>query len=274
MIKLRNIFVLFLLFAAFTACDVIGEDDRFLDVEIPESDRTVLLVDFTGWYCVNCPDAAAVTESLMDKFHENIVVVAMHPMGHGFTEPKGDALDLRSQDAAEYLSFYGGSSSTPLPAGVINAKKSSGDYFQLYTKWTASFMSEMLAAPDCNVDLQKSIDADSLYTIDVTLTPESTLNYNVSLQLWLVESGMVGMQAWSDADGGYIMDYEHNHVFRKSINNIWGDDLGVLNSTLTKSYNYKFDSADGYIPDNCAVVAVLINTETKEVVQAAEVKLK
>lgn len=274
MMKLRNIFILFLLLASFSACDVISEDDRFIEVEIPESDRTVLLIDFTGWYCVNCPDAATVTESLMDEFGEGVVVVAMHPMGHGFTEPKGEALDLRSQDAADYLSFYGGSSSTALPAGVINSKKSSGDYFQLYPQWTASFISEYVNAPDCYVDIQKTMSADSVYTLDVTLTPESTLTYGVSLQLWLLESGMVGPQAWSSAEGGYIMDYEHNHVLRACINDIWGDELGVLSGEYNKSYNYTFDAADGYVADNCTVVAVLINTDTKEVVQATEVKLK
>ena len=36
---------------------------------------------------------------------------------------------------------------------------------------------------------------------------------------------------------------------------------------------YSFEIESRYVADNCAVVAVLINTETKEVVQAAQVAL-
>ncbi len=48
----------------FTACDNIDEDDRFIPVERPHSEKTVLIEEFTGARCVNCPDGAAVVAAL------------------------------------------------------------------------------------------------------------------------------------------------------------------------------------------------------------------
>ena len=55
------------------------------------------------------------------------------------------------------------------------------------------------------------------------------------------------------------------------MNSLWGDELGLLSETTTKEYSFEIESR--YVADNCAVVAVLINTDTKEVIQAAQVAL-
>ncbi len=265
--KMKNIF--FALFLAFglMSCEVIGEDDRYIEV-IPEAtDRVVLLTEFTGWNCVNCPDAAQVANGLLDIFPNNVVVVGMHPMGHGFTTPAGAALDLRSQEAMDYLSYYGGSISTGLPAGVVNGRKYDGAYIQVYNKWNALVVQECTVVSQCLVDLHKSVAGEE-FSVTVNLEPREGFNFPVSLQMWLVESGIVGAQ---NSHHGYITDYVHNHVFRKCLNGLWGDELGVVAEATEREY--KFTVPAEYVANNCSVVAVLINTDTKEVVQAAEIAL-
>ena len=52
--KIKNlIFAIFATASLFVACDVIPENDRLTEVELTPSDRTVLLVEFTGTRCIN-----------------------------------------------------------------------------------------------------------------------------------------------------------------------------------------------------------------------------
>ena len=46
--------------ALFTACDNIPEDDRLIYIKPAAVSRAVLIEDFTGQACVNCPAAGAV----------------------------------------------------------------------------------------------------------------------------------------------------------------------------------------------------------------------
>ncbi len=43
--------------AALTSCDNVAEDDRFIKLPPIEADRAVLIEDFTGQNCLNCPVA-------------------------------------------------------------------------------------------------------------------------------------------------------------------------------------------------------------------------
>ena len=263
----KKIFLYLLILPLMYSCEVINEDERLIEVELAPSNRVVLLTEFTGWACVNCPDAAAVANEIISICPENIVVVGMHPDGHGFTEPKGDALDLRSKEAMDYLTFYGGSQSTGLPAGVINGTKFDGEYIQVYKKWTAEVMAQRAIEPAFSLNLSGS-GADREFTIQVDISPLENVSDKASLQLWLLESDIIGLQRLKD---GYDNQYHHNHVFRKCLNSLWGDELGVITNDVQKTYSFSIDEA--YVPDNCSVVAVLINTDTKEVFQAAEIAL-
>ena len=124
-------------------------------------------------------------------------------------------------------------------------------------------MEQRAIAPDCFIDLTYS--KDDAHKVVATITPDTTMDYNVSLQMWLVENNIVAPQA---SQGN---KYVHQHVFRKALNPMWGDELGKITEATSKEYSFEIESR--YVVDNCAVVAVLINTETKEVIQASQVAL-
>ena len=105
--KIQNLILSFFAVMMFAACNVIPEDDRLIEVELMPSDRTVLLVEFTGNRCVNCPGAAMVAHEMLEISPENIVVVGMHPAGIVYTNPMDPNIDLSSAEAMEYLRSTG-----------------------------------------------------------------------------------------------------------------------------------------------------------------------
>lgn len=259
----------------FAACDNISEDNRYLPTEVVVTDRVVLLTEFTGTKCINCPNAAQIAHDLISSYPDNFIAVAMHPKGHGFVDTT-HALNLERVEAMEYLRAFGGSQSIGLPTGTIDFTQFNSQYLLGRTEWTARVMQRLGIASDCNVTLTATKTDDKNFTVSVALDPKETLSQNVSLVVWLVESGMIGTQA--SYEEGTIDNYEHNHAFRECVNGLWGDELGELNEAVTKSYSISIK--DEYIPDGQAdnvsfsAVAVLVDTDTHQVVQAAEIELK
>ena len=269
----------------FAACDVVPEDDRLVEVPLNPSDRTVLLIEFTGNRCVNCPGAAMVAHEMIELIPENIVVVGMHPDAIvSSTEPLVPDVDFRSSEAMEYLSSYGGSIGTGLPVGVINGRKFNNTYLLGSSTWTANVFAQREIAPDCLIKLSHSEENDN-HKVVAQLEPQAEMGYDVSLQYWLIESNIVAPQFIAKSlrasylekhpnaqfSGDHVNNYEHNHVFRGTLNGLWGEELGKLTETKEVACSFEVDAK--YVTDNCSVVAVLINTQTKEVVQAAEITL-
>ena len=193
-------YIIFTILATFmmVACDVIPESDRI--GQGPErivSLRKVLLLDFTGQKCPNCPDAAAIISDLLTAYPRNIVAVGMYPDGHGLALPGVLPTSLSTKEAMEYLSFYG-TSNENLPCGVVNGKKFDGQYIQQKESWTSLVTAERVIEPECLVDL--AYVPGPTHKVEVTLTPQydsiqAALPYDVSLQLWLIESGIKSAQS-------------------------------------------------------------------------------
>ncbi|MBO5086378.1 MAG: Omp28-related outer membrane protein [Paludibacteraceae bacterium] len=288
--------LMFALFAAmlmFVACDVISEDDRLSEVSRPLTNRTTLLIEFTGNQCPNCPGAAMIADDLLDTIPNNVIVVGMHPAGLSFTQPITPKVILQSKEAYDYLVEFGGNVSTGLPVGVINCTKFDDKYLQGSSQWTAQVFEQCYVETECLIDLQHSIDGDN-HTVTASLITESKVD-SVSLIFWLLESNIVGPQKMSHdlvesykernpeakEQSGAITNYVHNHVFRACLNGLWGKEIASLNGKVdcpncgpvypSESCTFTIDKK--YVVDNCSVVAVLVDTKTKEVIQAAEIAL-
>ena len=100
-----------LLLLLLTACSNIDEDERLIYVEPAEVNRPVLIEDFTGQACVNCPNATATIHELQQTYGEdNIIAVAIHsgPFAH-MRNNMGNAFysDLGTTTGDEYFTHWG-----------------------------------------------------------------------------------------------------------------------------------------------------------------------
>ena len=72
-----------------TACDEIDSDKRFIGPVVPEARKNVLIEDFTGQKCVNCPSAADMAASLQQLYGaEQVNAASIHHRTHsGYCTP-------------------------------------------------------------------------------------------------------------------------------------------------------------------------------------------
>ena len=95
-----------LLTLTMSACSHIDESDRLIYVKPADVKRRVLLEDFTGQRCVNCPKASDEIKALQEQYGEDhVIAVGIHSGPLGFYT-KGDYLGLSTEVGDEYYDHW------------------------------------------------------------------------------------------------------------------------------------------------------------------------
>ncbi|MDE5544587.1 MAG: hypothetical protein K2I83_04180, partial [Bacteroidales bacterium] len=122
-IKYIGGFILAGVLLTWVSCNKIKDDERLVDQGVVkiESARCVLLEDYTGVRCPNCPTAAAEIKQLQAAYGSNLVVVALYPMEPlGLTRPFTGEMDLRTDAAQTYAKAF---QIEDYPKGMVNRKE-------------------------------------------------------------------------------------------------------------------------------------------------------
>lgn len=265
--------MLLLLGSLLAACEVIGPDDRnkvtFTPTDPSSIKRTSLLIEYSGWQCVNCPTAAEVAHQLKELYNENLVVVVMHPESNPNTRHNNKpALNYTCPEADSIYIMMGGTNTTPFPTGNVNmVKDETKGYFNDYDKW-ATLVSQAYANPK-PVLISQEIDhiGENVLSIAVDITNLDTVAMDATLQVWLTEDGVIGSQKKPE---GTDKEYAHNHLMRASITSIWGD-IVPIEAHMTQQVVYEYTLPEKVVKENCNIVSLV--TINGEVVQAKETRI-
>lgn len=258
---------------SFSACDNIAEDERYIPVEKPvipieEVSKVLLIQEFTGDMCPNCPSGASALHAIQDEYPDNVVIVGMHPFSGGFTTPIFGQ-DFRTEAAETMYNIYKPSG---FPCAVFNGSKSSMSttYDQWYT--IASGMIDQIANMSIKADCSFSESSRELsvdYTINMTHDISNNEGYGV--MVWLVENDIVGFQL---DNGSMNASYVHNHVLRASLN---GDNGQIIGKAFQSGQSYRGSASitleEGWNAENCQVVVYMFDAETYDTEQTVAVNV-
>lgn len=270
--------------AMLTACEVIPEDERDFEVFIPKDTttndstqttpvivkRSSLLIEYSGWMCVNCPTAAEVAHQLKEQYGEQLVVVVMHPESNPNTRHNNKpALNYTCPEADSIYIMMGGTSTTAFPTGNINLfKHDTKSYFTDYSMW-GKYISQAYSNPKpviINQEVKGTMDSKDI-NIVVDITNHDTEAIEATLQVWLTEDSVMGSQKKPE---GTDKNYAHNHLMRASISPLWGD-IMPIEAHMTEQQVYRYTLPEKVVKENCNIVALV--SVNDEVVQATETKI-
>jgi len=253
---LLSLFILSLTFS----CDVI-EKDNFTDPEadFPWVGKKVLIEDFTGYKCTNCPQASSELKTIEELYPGKVVGIAIH--AGFFAQPSGDFItDFRTTEGNELADFF---EPEVFPIGMINRQGYPQNVLLSYTDWASIAGEQLLQAP--TIDLSISEENNSVI-IQARRLSES--NNSLKLVVCITEDGII----YKQIDGSELIEeYEHNHVLRKVINGTWGSNI-QLSSTLS-TYSYDYSLEDSWVRRNCNIVAFVYDNSNKEVLQVEKIQL-
>jgi thiol-disulfide isomerase/thioredoxin len=239
-----------------------------------EAVKKVLLEDYTGHDCVNCPTAAAVAEELKEVYDEQLVVVAVH--AGFFARPKPELPEDFRTDAGEAWDQFFGISAAGNPNGLVNrVQKAPGDYIFNYGEWGTAIAAELEQDAEAKITIENSFAGDKL-TSNITSEFLAELDGTYNIVFCITQDSIIGPQKNNDANVGQtplIEDYVFMHVLRYT-NDVWGEELTgnvVVGEEYESSFTIDFEA--DWVPKNCHTIAFIFNTETKTLVQVEEAKV-
>ena len=215
------------------SCDKIDFDDRFDGPIVVETGKNILIEDYTGQKCSNCPLAHAEVENLQKAYGKNrVIAVALHGGPQAVDEGNPNLIGLANEESKEYNRRLGQFS---YPKGVIDRKSGLLDF----EKWNAYAVSRFPTAPKVNLQLHDITADTGSRKITFKCTVEGLEDAKGNLQLWLTESNIIAVQTLPAAlGGGHNTEYIHNHVFRGTVNGLDGESLNLAKSEkITKDFS-------------------------------------
>lgn len=266
----------------FTACDKIDAPYGVATDSPTPSDtevvmRKVLIEDFTGQTCGNCPRAAESLTQIHELYGEKIVAMAIH--AGFFAEPAGSHYpnDYRTPEGNE-LDTYFGNAAAGLPNGLVNRKAFDGQTIVQHTAWSSK-ATELVALPiEAFMWITPTYTAaNRSLSVSIKTRFYQNIEEGVSLAMYVTEDSIISSQKdYNLPDPSLIDNYTHRHMLRGSINGAWGTSIGAATTFATGeefTNTGTITIPESWNSDHLSVVAVLYRTATKEVIQAEDQKI-
>ena len=238
---------------AAASCSNIDEGDRLIYVKPAEVGRAILIEDFTGQKCINCPTGTEIINGIAETYGEdNVIAVGIHSGPLGFAG-NSKTVGLMTDTGNEYYTRWDKENKMGQPWVIFNRKTSPDSH---YNNWAAMVGTIISEKANLSVKIANAYDAGTR-TLTTTVGADGVNGtVNGKLQVWIVEDGVKALQMMPD--GKPNKEYIHNHVFRAAVNGTWGEDVTVKEGeTTTKQYQYVLPET--WNADNIAVVAFVYN---------------
>jgi len=239
--------------------------------------RKVLLEDYTGHKCINCPTAAVTAQDLKDNFGDRLVLLSIHAGYWALPDDSGNyTADFRTP-AGDELDTYFGVSDIGNPNSMVNRTVYNQSLILGPEMWGAAIQQIIDNAADATIEIELTFDLPSRkLSGDCHIQFLNSLTGRFNLCLYLIENDIVAAQKNNNTTIGPVPDwlnYVHEHVLRGAINGTWGEEItaGTVQTNIKYHISFSdFNIKPEWKPEDCKVVAFIYNADTKEVIQAEE----
>ena len=229
---------------------VIESDPYTVNVITPRHTTKVMIEDYTGTWCTNCPRVAYHLEQALAQ-SDNIIPVAIHKSRFSGDDPLGFS------DAQTLTNDFGISA---LPSPIVN--RTIG---YIWDETFNSLQNELNKPQGLGLAINSGVSGSTL-NIDVSVRFDMDFSKkNFNLVIYLTENHLFADQENSTTyygGPGTIVNFEHNHTLRTALSGLYGVNIPADQTSANAIYHYQFS---GNIPaevsniDNCDIVAFVID---------------
>ena len=268
---MKNLIYSVLLLFIIVSCD--EKPVPMLELTVPAGNKTVLIEDFTGISCLNCPEGARVIENLKAIYgSDRIISIAAYTdeFDNLFSNSK---YQLKTDDAQEMQEYIGELFSKP--AASINRSfnpEESSLFYYFSNKWSETVIEELNLPSIINLTAELSFDkSDRTIQFETTFVPVEDIDGQLFITVLVAESGIIDPQL---DQTGVVDDYEHNHVLREIITSPSGESIGTSfekGGIYKNSHSFTLPPEDGlWVAENCEIIAFISEAtpNSKRVLQA------
>ena len=258
------------------SCDVI-EGPKVDPNGFTGTENKVLIEDFTGQMCGNCPNAHRQAALLKETYGENLVIIAVHSTGFATPVPVlGFPIDFRTPMGDE-LALYYEASNAGLPVGIVNRRDWNGSPLTRYANWGTLVSAVLAEEPKMGISLEKTYD-DGTRKLDIQANLEyfTAGDANHRIVAVITEDSLISKQYDFSIPAQEVDEYVQNHVLRTSITpGTWGIPVKgntiFIGEKIEHSFSITLDPA--WRAEKCHAVVYVINNSTREILQVEEIKV-
>ena len=228
--------------------------------------KTVLIKDFTGVRCVNCPAAADYAHNLQHQLGEDHIFIMSVHAGY-LAQPLGQFPDFLTEEGTEW---YNNHDSNPLFA-VDHVALTDGNTLsveQIDTPVAAALAEEQ----SFEIRVTPRYDETSRQlNVDVKALSLTDRDGEFSITVCLVEDHIIG---WQTTTSGVDREYDFRNVFRGTLNGAYGDMFESIQveADETFDFNYSTDLNADYNADECYLMVYI--SKGDQILQTAVKKIK
>lgn len=267
--------------------------------------RKILLEDYTGHLCGNCPDAAAELYNVVKPLYgDTLIVLAVHAGPLNFTgtcpadnsyPPSPNTLptdayskDYRTPSGNTWFTDFNVSNN---PKGLVS-RIGTPPTVVAWQNWGTAIQSATGTPAKMKLQILNTYNSSTgeLNTCVKTTFLSDTSGATYNLSVVLAEDSIVDWQRHYSGThptyGTNLPNYVHQHVMRGTLNTVYGEEIksGTIatGDTVVKSYKVNLLSLPAAINpinptlnvDNCHVIAFVFDANTKEILQVEEAEVQ
>lgn len=278
--EMKKLIVFSLTVFLLISCDVIerpyipSDNETLVQVDFPALNpnnvyRKILLEEYTGHRCTNCPGGHDRVTELLVTYGDTLIPIGIHAGSlaatneeypYNFTTPIGVQL---------YTDF----NVLFVPSAIINRGTSS--VFPI-NQWQNQINNVDRSKKHAAIQMINEFNpSNRVLTANAKVTILENIVDPIQLCFVIIENDIIKPQLNA---GIRIPEYNHKHVLRGALNGNYGarltlDGLVQKDQSYEKAYRLSFVERD-WNEDNCYVIAYLINMETNEIIQVEQLKVK
>ena len=167
-----------------TSCDIIEGpyliDNNTNPVDTNTFVKKVLIEDFTGHRCPNCPAAAEELVSLQDFYGDRVIGIAIHPSSPAFSTPSpltasSYTYDFRTQFGDDIDNIFE-ITTVGLPRGMVNRTGFDTQHQLGKDEWSSIVQTELEKAPIFGITLSSNVSNGNG---TISITAEALTNINL-----------------------------------------------------------------------------------------------
>jgi len=249
----------------FTSCDIIDapyeEDVEIIDTN--DSQKRVLIIEFTGIKCNNCPPASEEAHRIIEKYEGKVIGLNIH--ASDLARPSSPSEPNFRNNTSNNI--YTATNRPGLPAALISKFLDINSISNAFVGWENSVVEILEQEADIEILMKK--DGDRNY-FEVEFFKQLSGQFRIAS--YVIENGIIGYQLGPTKS---YYDYEHNYVLRTNILGDLGQDIDLTTINQNKiEVDFNIPSLDeSWVTENIEIVTFVYEVENGDVLQVNKFSL-
>lgn len=254
-------------------------------LENTNTDINVLIEDYTGHKCNNCPNAATIAHDIHENNPQRVFVASIHidpgaQLSFQSANPESSSYytDHTNPDAIAYgIEFENGFNFIGNPQGTVNRKIIDGKMFDFSGTWQ-SRASDILNANDLKINIQShfnfypSTNGGFLHVELKKLTSEET---TINTVVYVIQDSLVDWQLMPDNTNNEFYVHRDKHLGSIDNNPFGVEAFNTASPSGSKiMIDYSYEIPGGLDPSNMHFLIYAYDTETYEILQVIKQKIE